>query len=98
MQSPAWPEPLVNPEQVTVSSLRLDAVVASLFRVSRGEAQTAIEYGFIFQNFHPVTKRTAVVAQGDQLVYRTKGRVEIADCSATTRSGRIAMSFKRYAM
>ena len=91
-----WDEPAVTLERATVSALRLDAAVASLFRVSRGEGQTAIEYGFIFQNFEPVKKRTATIAQGDQLVFRTKGRVEIVECDATTKSGRIAVSFKRF--
>jgi RNA-binding protein YlmH len=93
-----WQEPELPLERLTVSALRLDAVVASLFRVSRAEAQTAVEYGFLFQNFEQVKKRTAVVAQDDQIVYRTKGRVEIVRCDATTKSGRIAVGFKRFPM
>lgn len=92
----SWSEPLVKSENTSASALRLDAVLAPLFRVSRGEAQTAIEYHFVFHNFHPAGKRTATISAGDQLVYRTKGRIEIVDCSATTRSGRIALTFRRY--
>lgn len=94
--SEIWGDLEVALERATASALRLDAVVASLFRVSRGEAQTAVEYGFVFQNFEQVKKRTAVVSQGDQLVFRTKGRIEIVACDSTTKSGRTALEFKRF--
>jgi hypothetical protein len=91
-----WQEPEVDIERATVSALRLDAVIAPLFRISRSEAQTAIEYHFVFHNFKAAEKRTLAIGAGDQLVFRTKGRIEILDCAATTKSGRIAVSFRRF--
>jgi hypothetical protein len=91
-----WEPPAVRPERATAAGLRLDSIVAALFRVSRGEAQTAIEYGFVFLNFAPALKRTLAVKAGDQLVYRTKGRCELASLGENTRSGRAVVEFKRF--
>jgi len=93
-----WTAPAVQTEQATVSALRLDAVVAPLFRISRSEAQTAIEYGFVFLNFAPAKKKTLAVKAVDQLVFRTKGRIEIVDASGTTKSGRVGLRFNRFPM
>ncbi len=88
--------PTVPLERLTAASLRADAVIASLFKVSRGEAQTAIEYGFVFRNFRPLTQRTTQLKPGDELVYRTKGRIELTDVEENSRSGRNWVSFQRY--
>lgn len=88
--------PGVQPERLTAASLRADAVIASLFKVSRGEAQTAIEYGFVFRNFRPLSQRTTQIRQGDELVYRTKGRIQIAEMEENSRSGRNWLSFRRF--
>jgi ribosomal 50S subunit-recycling heat shock protein len=94
VQQDAWPAGLVAAKRRTASAARMDAVVSAVFSVSRGEAQTAIEYGFIFCGFQPVAKRTQTVRPGDHIVYRTKGRAEIVELAENKRSGRMWVEYR----
>ena len=82
-------------ERLTAASLRADAVISAAFRVSRAEAQKAIQYGFVYSNFQPVLKRSQELAVGARLVYRTKGSLELADAGINPRSGRSWLSVRR---
>lgn len=86
--------PALAEQRVTAASSRLDAVVGALFHVSRGEAQTAIEYDFVFHNFRPVTKPSQHVRPADQIVYRTKGRAEVMQLETNARSGRLWVAYR----
>lgn len=92
----AWHSPEVQPKRSTAASRRADAVIATAFGISRGEAQTAIEYGFVFAGFQPLLKRTREISTGEQLVYRTKGRAAILDLETNPRSGRVWVSYKYF--
>ena len=76
----------------TVAANRTDSVVAAVFHVSRGEAQTAIRCGFIFRDWQPLTKQIQPLSVGSQLIYRTKGRAEIVELGGATRSGRLRVT------
>jgi hypothetical protein len=89
-----WPAMTTAPGRVTVPSLRLDAVVAGIFHVSRGEAQTALEYGFVSLNFALGPKRTVDCKAGDQIIFRGKGRAIVSTASAPTRSGRLWVEYQ----
>lgn len=91
-----WSPPAAPQERVTAASARVDAIVAALFNVSRAEAQKAIRHDFVFVNFRPVGKRTQSLAAGDQLVFRSKGRVQLDELDLNRRSGRLWVSFRRY--
>ena len=91
-----WDAPEVEAKRTTAAGTRIDAVLTSLFRVSRGEAQTALKYGFVYLNFRPVEKRTAAVRAGDQIVYRTKGRAEVTVLEVNQRSGRVWVESRSY--
>jgi hypothetical protein len=94
VRSSAWlPEPLPT-QRRTAASQRLDAVASALFNVSRSEAQTAIDYGFTYINFSVATKRSANLRGGDQLIYRTKGRVELVGFELNKRSKRYWVDFR----
>jgi hypothetical protein len=92
----AWQPPDIPAVRVTAAGLRADAITAAVFKVSRGEAQTAIKYGFVFCDFKQVEKQTQALHPGAQLVYRTKGRAEIAALSENTKSGRLWVEYKLY--
>jgi RNA-binding protein YlmH len=92
----AWQPPETPVVRVTAAGLRADAITAAVFKVSRGEAQTAIKYGFIFCDFKPVEKQTHALHPGAQLVYRTKGRADIAALSENTKSGRLWVEYRLY--
>ena len=94
------PPPMPDPEGVTfsavVSSLRLDAVLASAYRLSRSEAQEAVRAGLVKVN-HLVCERVdAVLAQDALLSLRGWGRVRLVSIDGTTRKQRIGITFFRY--
>lgn len=94
--APGWPGPAESPKKVTVSASRLDAVVAAVFRVSRGEAQTAIEYGFVFLDFQPPASRKVECRADDQIVFRGKGRAVLRAVGEQTRSGRLWLEYELF--
>jgi RNA-binding protein YlmH len=91
-----WRLPEIPPARVTAAGSRADAITAAVFKVNRGEAQTAVKYGFVFCDFKQVEKQTQALHTGAQLVYRTKGRAEIAALSENTKSGRLWVEFRLY--
>lgn len=91
-QCSAWQPTDRQLATATVAANRADAVVAAVFHVSRGEAQTAIRCGFVFRDWQPLSKQTQPLSPGSQLVYRTKGRVEIVELGGATRSGRLRVT------
>ncbi|MEZ5338974.1 MAG: hypothetical protein R3F46_12010 [bacterium] len=82
-------------ERLTSASLRADAVVSAAFRVSRAEAQKALQYGFVYADFAPIAKRTQDLHPGQRLVYRTKGSLDIVDSGVNPRSGRSWLLIRR---
>jgi RNA-binding protein YlmH len=91
-----WPGTPASVQRVTAASPRLDAITGAMFHVSREEAQTAIEYGFVFLNFQSATKRSKQVAAGDVLVYRGKGRALVVGCELNPRSKRQWVDFELF--
>lgn len=84
------------PDSFTVSSMRLDSVVKNAFRVSRGDACTAIESGLVFVNDLECQKPDKKIGAGDKIVFRRKGRIIIADCSAVSKKGRIIVEVSKF--
>ena len=91
----------VEPERVkevraTVASLRLDAVAAMGFGVSRTRMAREIKAERLKLNWKPVRDPDKEVAEGDVLSMRGRGRVVVAGIEGTTRKGRISLLLKRY--
>lgn len=84
------------PDSFTVSSMRLDSVVKNAFRVSRGEACTAIESGVVYVNDIECVKADKKIQQGDKIVFRRKGRIIVEDCSGVSKKGRIIVEIRKY--
>lgn len=93
---PQWPDDHPPVLKATIAAPRLDAAVAGAFRLSRGEAQTAIEYGFVFHNFRLAQRRNLECRAGDQLVFTGKGRAELVSLEQPTRAGRLWLEFRIY--
>ena len=85
-----------TPDSFTVSSMRLDSVVKNAFRVSRGDACTAIESGTVFVNDLECVKPDKKICNGDKIVFRRKGRIIVKDCSSVSKKGRIIVEIIRY--
>lgn len=80
----------------TVASMRLDAVCASVFRLSRGAAVEAVEKGLVAVNGVETVKPDALVCEGDKISLRGKGRVMIGRHGGTSKKGRIRFDYKKY--
>lgn len=75
----------------TVSSLRLDAVAASGFRMARGKAAGLIESGKVQLNWRECTKTDRLLEAGDVVSARGYGKFELAEVGGPTRKGRTSI-------
>lgn len=79
-----------------VASLRLDNVVSAAFSVSRAAAAAAVQKGLIFVNSLPCEKTAAPVREGDRIVFRSKGKVRLAEVGGTSKKGRLHIVIEKY--
>lgn len=80
----------------TVSSLRLDAVAASGFSLSRGKAADLIASGRVQLNHRECVKPDYAVAQGDVLSCRGLGKCVLTEVGGPSKKGRILIVLERY--
>ena len=96
------PEELLVPEQKvqvlrdTVMSLRLDAVTATGFGMSRGKAAELIHAGRVQLNHTDCCKPDRPVAQGNVITARGFGKCLLAEVGGLSKKGRIAITVHRY--
>ncbi|MBR0139076.1 MAG: RNA-binding protein [Firmicutes bacterium] len=85
-------------EEITdsVASVRLDAVCASAFRLSRGKAQEAVHKGLVSVNGLQCLKPDYQPAEGDRIVLRGKGKAVLSSVGGTSRKGRLYIVIKKY--
>ena len=96
------PEELLVPEQKvqvlrdTVMSLRLDAVTATGFGMSRGKAAELIHAGRVQLNHTDCCKPDRPVTQGDVITARGFGKCLLAEVGGLSKKGRVAITVHRY--
>lgn len=76
-------------KNITVSSMRLDNIVAELASCSRNKANELILQERIFVNFENIVKSTKEIRANDKITIRGKGRFEIKEILGNTKKGRI---------
>lgn len=91
-----WPPPEGRAFRATVSSARLDAVLAAGFDLSRQQAQGLISAGAVKLNHLEQTHADARLRDGDLLSARGLGRVRLEEVLGETRKGRLAIRLFRY--
>ena len=79
----------------TVSSPRLDAVAADGFGVSRTKMARLIRAGIVRVNWQPVMRPDKLLAPGDAISIRGRGRVEVVSLAGETKKGRLGLVLKR---
>lgn len=79
----------------TVQSLRLDAVAAGLFRLSRTSAAELIRLGSVSLNYVPCLRTDAPIHEGDVLSVRGKGKGTVTDTGGRSRKDRIFVTAER---
>ena len=93
---PAFPQAERPRQTATVSSLRLDAVAASGFSLSRGKAADLIASGRVQLNHRECVKPDHAVAQGDVLSCRGLGKCVLTEVGGPSKKGRILIVLERY--
>ncbi len=80
----------------TISSMRLDCVVAMIANVSRSESARLIAQGLIGCNAQTVCAPAKEVAPGDKISVRGVGKFQIATVGAPTKKGRLRVTYYKY--
>ena len=80
----------------TVSSLRLDGVVAAFFNLSRSTAAEAVNKGLVYVNSSQCLKIDYNLKQGDKIVLRGKGKTVLSEIKGTSKKGKLKIEYKRY--
>lgn len=80
----------------TVSSLRLDAVASSGFRMARGRAAALIESGKVQVNWRECTKPDKLLSAGDTVSARGFGKFELKEVGGVTKKGRTFIVLRVY--
>ncbi len=93
---PQLPEPEGRSVRDTVPSMRLDALVAAGFSLSRSEAARAIAQGLVFLNQAPTLRADAAVPEKALISLRGAGRFRVTAIEGETRKGRLAVRLFLY--
>ena len=90
--------PAVSCQEVraTVSSLRLDAVASSGFRMARGKAAALIESGKVQVNWRECVKPDKLLSAGDTVSARGFGKFELSEVGGVTKKGRTSIVLRVY--
>ena len=80
----------------TVKSLRLDAVTADMFGISRTNAAEFIRLGAVSLNYAVCEKADAAVKEGDVISVRGKGKGCIAELGGKSRKDRLFVTAEIY--
>lgn len=80
----------------TVSSLRLDAVLAAMLRCSRGMAAELVSAGRVEINHLPADSSHAPVYEGDVFTVRGKGRFALTSLPGKSKKDRLIIEFFQY--
>lgn len=90
------PEQEIVWRQATVASLRLDAIVAVAYSISRTQAANLIRGGKLKHNFVVELRCDRPVAEGDTLSLAGKGRAQLREIGGQSKKGRYFISVARF--
>ena len=76
-------------KSLVVSSERLDAVLAAVYRLSRSEAKEFCEKGLVYVDSRLVTKAGAELDEGARVTLRGRGRFTFLGIERETKKGRL---------
>ena len=93
---PAQPEETGVLCRETVASLRLDALLAAGWKLSRTDAMEMIRQGRVRLNHLPEERPDARVEQGALVSARGKGRLLLEQVQGETKKGRIGVILRRF--
>ncbi|QKY68966.1 RNA-binding protein [Lentibacillus sp. CBA3610] len=77
---------------LVVSSLRLDAIVKAIYKLSRKEASEFITKGLVKVNYKVTDDRKLILEAGDMLSLRGKGRSKIIGMNGRTKKDKFSIT------
>ncbi|MBO4331367.1 MAG: RNA-binding protein [Oscillospiraceae bacterium] len=80
----------------TVASLRLDAIVAAGFSISRDKAAQAIKAGKVSVGGLEVLKPDRLLGGGEKISLRGSGKILLSEVAGQSRKGRTIIEIKKY--
>ena len=90
------PQPEVKEIRDTVSSVRLDSVISSGFRIGRSAAADYIKAGKAAVDGLPCEKPDKSVPEGAKISVRGLGKIQLTSVGGQTKKGRISITINRY--
>ena len=90
------PQPQGKELTGTVAALRLDALAALAFRLSREEIKRCIAHGTLSCNHRQAEKGDVLLQPGDLLSLRGHGRARLLSVGGESRKGRLFVTFFVY--
>ena len=88
--------PKLKEESVTVSSPRLDAILAKVYHLSRGEAKALFDAEKVTVNGRLCKNPETVLKEGSKISARGYGKLEYRGEEYATKKGRTAITIWRY--
>ena len=79
-------------ETAIVTSLRIDALISSVYNFSRQQAKTLIERGDVKLNFMTIERINEEVALNDMISVRRQGRFKVQSLEGVTRKDNLRVS------
>lgn len=89
-------EPTFTDVNVIIPSLRIDAVVHAVYKLSRSEASALVKAEKVRVNNNLVVKPGYQVKIGDTVSVRSKGKFIVGDISGMTKKGNTRITLKKY--
>lgn len=89
-------QPKFTALNLIVPSMRLDAVISNIFKLSRNEANLFVKGQKVFVNHQVISKPGYNVKEGDLISVRTKGRAIVNAQNGTTKKGNIKLSVNKF--
>lgn len=90
------PKPELKNVIVLVAQLRLDAIIAKVFNLSRGQATAEIRAGLVQVNHEIVTNASRQCKEGAVISVRGKGKFILADIEGLSKSGKTKLLVSKY--
>ena len=94
--APICAEPVLSAQTVQVASVRLDALLARAFHLSREESAALFRQQRVFLNGAAEESPSRAPAPGDIVSARGYGRFRFSGISGTTKKGRLNAVIERY--
>lgn len=96
LQNVAIPDQQYTEIKDTVASVRLDSIISSGFRISRGTAGEYIAAGKAAIDGLTCEKPDKTVSEGAKVSVRGLGKIKMTQIGHTTKKGRISVTLHRY--